>query len=152
VNGVDDLERSACGAQRVVLVREGRTEDGHQRVADELLGRPAVAYDHSGRDVEVLLQHALENLGVDRLRKSRRVDEVDEQDRREPPCRSSDGAVGDGTGERLVLAQDRSLERAQLRSGVDAEVVDERAVGVAVGGQRVGLPARSIEGDHLLAA
>ena len=42
---VADRERGADGALRVVLVRDGRAEDRHHGVADELLDRAAEALE-----------------------------------------------------------------------------------------------------------
>ncbi len=47
------LRRSADRAQRVVLVRDGDPEDRHDRVADELLDRPAVPLDDRAQVLEV---------------------------------------------------------------------------------------------------
>ena len=71
--------------------------------------------------------------------------------------RRASGATDAATrpaAERLgdVLAQDRRLERAQVRRRLDAEPVDERAARVAVGRERVGLAAGAVEREHLLAA
>ena len=52
----------------------------------------------------------------------------------------------------VVLAEDRGLELAELRAGIDAELLDERLARGAVGGERVGLPARAVEREHELRA
>src|SRR5439155_6592668 len=44
-----DLERRWCGAERVVLVRDGYAEHGHHGIARELLHRASVPREH-GRD------------------------------------------------------------------------------------------------------
>ena len=54
--------------------------------------------------------------------------------------------------QRLVLAQDRGLELAELGAGVDAELLDERLARAAVGGERVRLPAGPVEREHQLGA
>ena len=46
-HGVDQLERGADGALGVVLVRDRRAPDRHDRVADELLDGAAVPLDRS---------------------------------------------------------------------------------------------------------
>ena len=43
------------------------------------------------------------------------------------------------------------FEGTQLGRGLETEVVQRRA-GLAVGGERVGLPARAVEGEHVLGA
>ena len=57
---------------------------------------------------------------------------------------------GRGRGERRVVLEDASLERTQLGRRLEPELVERRA-GVAVRGERVGLPARPVEGDDPLA-
>ena len=50
---IDQLEPGANAALGVVLVGDRRAPDGHDRVADELLDRAAVAVDDVARQVEV---------------------------------------------------------------------------------------------------
>ena len=50
------------------------------------------------------------------------------------------------------MAQDRRLQRPQLRRGLDREAVDEREARVAVLRQRLGLPALAVQGEHPLRA
>ena len=57
-----------------------------------------------------------------------------------------------GQQQRLVLAQDRGLERLELRAWVDAELLDERLARGAVGRERVGLAPRAVEREHELRA
>ena len=45
--GLAEVGRRPRGAERVVLVHLRHAEDGHRRVADELLDRAAVAFDRS---------------------------------------------------------------------------------------------------------
>ena len=52
--------------------------------------------------------------------------------------------------ERALLAQDRSVQRLELGPRLDPELVDERPAGVVVGGERVSLATRAIEGEHQL--
>ena len=54
--------------------------------------------------------------------------------------------------ERLVLTEDRCFELAQVGPWIDAELLDERLPRGAVGGERVGLPARAVERKHELCA
>ena len=49
-----------------------------------------------------------------------------------------------------ILAQDRRLQLAQRRSGLDTDLLDQHATGPAEGAQRVGLAARAVEGEHQL--
>ena len=61
------------------------------------------------------------------------------------PC---DRARGRRPSEPRILGEDPVFERAQLGSGLDAELFDEHVAGVLVRAQRVGLPARPVEGEH----
>ena len=51
-----------------------------------------------------------------------------------------------------VLLEDRPLEVTADPAGLDPELLDERAAGVPVGLQRVGLPAGAVERQHQLPA
>src|SRR5207247_355914 len=83
LNAVEDLERGANRALRVVLVRLGHAERGHDGVAGELLDRPAVGLDAARHLVEEPRDTATHDLRVARGDERRGVDEVDEQDRGE---------------------------------------------------------------------
>ena len=50
--------------------------------------------------------------------------------------------------EARVLGEDLLLERPQLGSGLDPELLDEHVARVLVGAQRVGLPARPVQREH----
>ena len=52
--------------------------------------------------------------------------------------------------ERRVLAQDRLVQPAQVRAGLDADLLDQRGARFAVGLQRLGLAARAVERKHAL--
>ena len=67
------------GALRVVLVRDGRAEDGHHRVADELLDRAAEALELRAHARVVGLEKAPHVLGVHPLRARGEADEVAEE-------------------------------------------------------------------------
>ena len=54
--------------------------------------------------------------------------------------------------ERLILAQDRRVELAQLRARLDADLPDERRPRVAVRLERVGLAAAAVERQQQLRA
>ena len=111
-------------------------------VAGELLDRAPVAHA-DGRDrVEVLLEDAVERLGVERAGERHPVHDVDEEDGDEPAKlhpRPRGLVLGERQG--LVLAEDRALERLELGAGLDPELGDERLPPSAVLGQRVRLPA-----------
>ncbi len=148
-----DVEGGARGAKCVVLVRERDAERGHDGVSRELLDRPAVTRQ-GGRDgLEVALEDLPERLGVERLRERHRLDDVDEEDRDEPP--ELHRRLGERSlleQQRLVLAQDRGLERLELGAGVDAELLDQRLARRAVGGERVRLAPGAVEREHELGA
>ena len=82
-DGVDQLEGGPDGALGIVLVGDGRTPHRHDRVADELLDRTAVARDDLTREVEVAGQELARVLRVAALGKAREADQVGEQDRDE---------------------------------------------------------------------
>ena len=50
------------------------------------------------------------------------------------------------------MAEDRLLEPLQCLARFDAEVVDERVTRLRVGVERISLPARAVERQHLLCA
>ena len=66
--------------QRVVVVRGRDAEDGHDRVADELLHGAAVPLQLAADDGVVLLHHAAQHLSVERLAERRGVRDVREDD------------------------------------------------------------------------
>jgi hypothetical protein len=70
----------------------------------------------------------------------------------EPAARALRLRLGRGAVESRVLAEDRLFEVAQLAAGFEAELADQGAAGVLVGGQRVGLAPGPVEREHELAA
>ena len=64
---VDQIERAAHRSLGIVLEGGRRSPDRHDRVADELLDRPAVRGDDLGRRLEVSVQELADRLGVARL-------------------------------------------------------------------------------------
>ena len=77
---LEDPERRANRALGVVLVRDGRAEDRHDGVADELLHRAAEALDVGLHALVVRAQRCADVLGVGAVRAAREADEVDEED------------------------------------------------------------------------
>ena len=75
------LVRRPDGAQGVVLVELRQAEDGHDRVADELLDRPAMPLELRAHCVEVARHYLAERLGVEPLAEARRPFQVGEDDR-----------------------------------------------------------------------
>ena len=78
------LPKLACGSngtKGIVLVHRRDAEDGHRRVADELLYDAAVALDRRARELEVAVEDPPKHLGIQPGAELRRVDEVGKQDR-----------------------------------------------------------------------
>ena len=75
---LQDREAGPDGTLGVVLVRDGRAEDGHDRVADELLDGAAVALDLLAEAREVRADAGTDVLGVGLLRGGSEADEVAE--------------------------------------------------------------------------
>ena len=80
--------------------------------------------------------------------------------RRAGPCTGSRPVAADGAGEAAgcdgsrsgILEQDLLLEAPQPRRRVDAELLGQDLAGGLEGAERVGLPARSVEREHLQGA
>ena len=91
---VADRERRAHRALGVVLVRDRRAEDGHHRVADELLDRAAVPLDLGAQLRVVRRERRADVLRVEPLGACRRADEVGEEDRHDLPLLARGAAAG----------------------------------------------------------
>ena len=76
-----DRQRGPDGALGVVLVRDGRAEDRHHRVAHELRDRAAVPLEDCAQLGVIRLQEALHVLGIHPLGARREPHEVGEQHR-----------------------------------------------------------------------
>src|SRR5581483_239289 len=72
-------------------------------------------------------------------------------DERAPPA-AEPGCGGRRRVQRRVLAEDRLLELPERRTGLEAELGDEGAPRVGEDPERLRLPARAVEREHLLAA
>jgi hypothetical protein len=163
---VEHPPRGADGADGVVLVHGGHAEDGHDRVADELLDRAALGLDLGCQRREEVPHQVAELLRVERFRPPRRADDVREEDGDELQhlLRRLRGRSGRGLGRRFrprrgrrqrqvearVLPEDQPLELAERRRRLDAELVGEQAPRLLVRDERVRLPARPVEREHLL--
>jgi hypothetical protein len=77
---VADREGCPDGALRIVLVGDGCTEQGHDRVPDELLHRPAVPLELNADLGLVARQERANVLRIQALRSRGRPDEVAEED------------------------------------------------------------------------
>jgi hypothetical protein len=154
LDGFVKLGRGSYGAERIVLVHLGDSEDGHGRVADELLHGAAVTRDDRPYRFEIRAHDATKHLGVELGRQGRRVDDVGEQDGHGlsplgPRRRGCPRALEPQSG---VVAQDRLLEPLELGRGIDSEILDERLPRLPIRLQGVRLAACAIQGQHQLAA
>ena len=95
IERLPDVDRGADGTKRVVFTQPWDPEDRDHGVADELLHRPAVSFDHAPRGVEVAPQQRLQSLRVEPLPELGRTHDVGEQDRDRP------------TGSRAELGRER---------------------------------------------
>jgi hypothetical protein len=68
-------------SERVVLVELRDPEHRHHGIADELLDRPAVPFDHRGHLLEVTAHDAAQRFGVETITQGRRPRHVGEHDR-----------------------------------------------------------------------
>ncbi len=96
-DGRRELQRRPDGSLRVVLGCDRRPPHRHDRVADELLDRAAVASDELAACVEVAGQELANLLRVAGLRERGEADEVGEQDRDEAAL-GGGRPVGRGSG------------------------------------------------------
>jgi hypothetical protein len=111
----------------VVLVRRGRSEQGHDGVADELLHRAPAAFELPPEARVVGGEERLHVLGIELLRAGREADEVREQD-----------------GDDLALLQAGLFPLGKRRSAGAAEAESGRVV-LAAGrtGRHVGRVRRA---------
>ena len=66
--GVLDREGGAKGSVRVILVRDGRAEQRHHPVTQELVDRPLIVMDLGQGDLEDAIHDAVDLFGVQALR------------------------------------------------------------------------------------
>ena len=120
--------RGTHSAQSVVLVQAGHAEDGHHRVADELLDRAAVALDYVASRLEVAGHHAPQALWIELFAEFGRAGHVAEHDCHRLAC--------------LTLGRTR-LER---RPALGAEARRHTAV-VPTAGTEIHLPRLRLRHD-----
>jgi len=60
-------------------VQQRHAEDRHDRVADELLDRPAMATEDSGGRLEVVTENPAQRFGIELVAEGGRVDQVAEE-------------------------------------------------------------------------
>ena len=80
--------------RRVVLVRDRRAEDGHHRVADELLDGSAFCLDLLAHGLGVGAEHVLEVFRVQRLAERRRPRDVRKEHGHDPALGRARGPLG----------------------------------------------------------
>jgi hypothetical protein len=115
LDGGVDRERRPDGSLRVVLVRHGRAEEPHDRVADELLDRAAEALDLRAHARVVGGEARMDVLRIELLGRRRRADDVGEERRDDFPLLLGHGRNGrDGCRDRGG-AERRSALEAELR-------------------------------------
>ncbi len=85
---VADRKRRADGALGIVLVRDGRAEHRHHRVADELLDGAAALLELRSQPLVVRPQDRLDVLRIERLGARREADEIGEENRDDLPLPS----------------------------------------------------------------
>ena len=86
-------------AQGVVFVQLGDAEYGHDRVADELLDRPSVAFEDLGHALEPAGHHLPERLRIEAFPERCGVGDVGEEDGDRSPAYGHVLSVGLGLGE-----------------------------------------------------
>ena len=120
----------------VILLGDGRAEDRHDCVADELLDRATRLVDLGGERVVQTLEQRARLLGVLAGHELRRADHVGEenghhlpvaagQGRRSP--RQPGGRYGRPGLERRILPEDRRLELAESLARLEPESLDQEA-------------------------
>ena len=102
------LVGGAHRAERVVLVHRGHAEDGHDRVADELLDGAAVPLDDRLGRLEVAGHDVPQALGIDPLAEGRRPGDIAEEHRDRLARLANRGGLGQcraaGVAEARLLA------------------------------------------------
>ena len=110
-------------------------------------------HDRGGHGLEVVQKDPVERFRIECFGERHRLDDVHEEDRDESAKLHRRAHVRSLVEkQRVVLAQDRRLELAELVAWIDAELVDEDLTRSAVCRERVGLPPRPIESEHQLCA
>jgi hypothetical protein len=113
----------AC-PERVVLVRLGHSEDGHERITDELLHPAAVLVDDRLHRLVVGRHHVREDLRIDARAERRRADDVGEEHRHGLP-----EAVGGDLGELRAAGQAEARPLGVLFAAICAVEHSRRSLG-----------------------
>jgi hypothetical protein len=99
--------RCPNGSQRIVFVELRDPEHRHHGVADELLDRTAVPFDHGRHLIEVSAHDTAERFGIEAFAEGRRAGDIGEHDRHD--LADLRGAFGLGQGRGAVLAESSSV-------------------------------------------
>ncbi len=78
---IAQLDRGAHGPERIVLVHDRDPERGHNGIADELLDRAAVPFEHLARGLVIARPHAAQRFRVEPLAERGRIGHVAEDKR-----------------------------------------------------------------------
>ena len=165
------LDRRPHRAQRIVLMGGRDTEHAHHAIVDEPLDRGAVPLEQWARQRAEAIPALPSKLRIDTAGSCRLAGPGDEdgdglargrrRDRRQPLHarrrlgRSPRSPPVRRRGRRLegqVLVEDGGLEPTERRARLDTQLVCEHTPGLAIGLERVRLPARAVERDHELAS
>ena len=158
-----DSKRGAGGALGIVLVSGGDAEVGADAVPLVGLHRAAVLLDGPAHHRHALADEHLDLVGRESFAEHRRADDVGEEDGHRAPLvfprlgasrrRSQRGCADVSRAtEGLVLAQDRLLERPELRARLQPELLGQQSPRDAVGLECVRLTAGSVQRQHQLCA
>ena len=127
-HGGHQVQGRANGAFGIVLVSDRHAPDGHDRVTDELLDRPAVAGDDLVARVEVAGQELARLLRVAVLCEGRGAHQVREQDRYQPPLGGGRGCIPPRPGPRRAPSRagwSRIRRRTSRRARSDVPQVGQ---------------------------
>src|SRR5439155_25037746 len=117
------------GPERVILVHRRHPEDGHDRVADELLDGAAVPLDDRLRGLEVARHHAAKALGVDPLAERGRAGDVAEQGVDDLPRFAGRRGPGQRRAARVAEARAFTVLRPTARADEHGASVTSRNAG-----------------------
>jgi len=126
------VESGTARTPRVILVRDGSTEQRHDPVTGELVDGPLEAVDAVGQNLEEAIEDPMPRLGVHLLGKLHRTDHVGEQHghllalafERAAGGENPLGQMARRVGARLAGAVSRPAWREPLAAGVAEPLVD----------------------------
>jgi hypothetical protein len=147
------IDRGPNGTKGVVFVQRGKAECRANCVRESPGQLALVAVDHDEHVLQRSFQPRRERLGIRHLGAGRAEVHVHDRDRLAHRGLGCDAFRYErGKAERRVLAQDRALQRAQLRARLEPEFLDEQAPSFAVSVERVRLPPGAVQRQHQLGA